>query len=99
MSYRYNQLVIPFALWSGSVPVHNISCALFFGDEKIATGSETGVICLWSIRENQVTPEYLLIGHVSPITALVYDTFYSTESIVSSKFYHDGNTKFFFLFL
>lgn len=86
MSYKYTQLVVPFSLWSGSVPVHNISCAIFLGNDKIATGSETGVVCLWTIEDGKVIPEYFLTGHFSSITALVFDTFYGNECVVSSKF-------------
>ena len=84
MAFKYNQLVLPFALWSGSEPTHNITCALFLGNHKIATGSETGMICLWKVQENVLTPEFLLTGHQAPITALVCDTYSQNDCLVSS---------------
>jgi WD40 repeat protein len=84
--YKYSNLIVPTGIWSGT-PKHKITCVTFLGDNKLATGSATGLICLWSITENDIIPTIILSGHKTLVSALVYDEFDQNPSLVSGMQY------------
>jgi hypothetical protein len=85
MAFKYNQVAVPFCQWSGEAPSHKITCSTFAGDHGIATGSLSGLICLWSwdAASLELSPRVILVGHKAPISSLVYDEYYGNPCVVS----------------
>lgn len=80
---KYSNLIVPIAVWTDSPPSHNITSAVFLGNNALATGSETGLICIWSISSTSLVPQILLSGHTKRVSSLIYDTFDDNQSLVS----------------
>ena len=69
-------LLVPVAAWP-SPPVHSITQVLVTSLERsaLATGSESGQICLWCVETDEtaglrLSPRVILLGHTAEISWL-----------------------------
>ena len=84
MSFKYNQLVLPFALWSVSPPEHSITCMTCVRSDIIATGSDSGLVCIWRVLNDRLVPLHVLVGHSDSISCIITETIYHVPCLISS---------------
>lgn len=50
-----SNLFVPIFFWHG-YPLHDVTCTALSSDgKKLTTGSENGMICIWSFRQEEVS--------------------------------------------